>query len=296
MSDFYYLNTEQQAVGPMSLEGIRKLVDAGIIDAGVLVCPAGEQEWKPLPERNEDATASVGPPRVPPPPRSHPSEPAVRPTASSAVPPDWFPLASMIAGITAVLALFSSIPLLGILLAVPALTLGILAIRQSVIGNKPFAVTGITTSSLALMVSIGFFLLGSIGGSVGNPEAAAIEKALEEDQAIYREAKSRFPNNAAQATRHIAERMQRIDITRCPPEFRLAFQQHVNAWAQAAPYIQADTPLSAFFEGLYAGATDDYRLLGLSNHQANVAKEQIGATYRVVLNVAAAYGARIPDS
>ncbi len=296
MSDFYYLNTEQQAVGPMSLEGIRKLVDVGIVDSRVLVCPAGEQEWKPLPERNEDATASVGPPRVPPPPRSHPSASAAGMVSSSLAPSTWFPLASMIAGILAILTLFSSIPILSILLGAPALTLGILALRQTVIGNKPFSVTGIATSSVALVLSIGFFLLGLGGGFAGNPEAAAIEKALEQDQAIYREAESRFPNNAAQATRYIAERMQRINTTSCPPEFRLAFQQHVNAWAQAAPYIQADTPLSAFFEGLYAGATDDYRFLGLSSQQANLAKAQIGDTYRVVLNVAAAYGARIPRS
>lgn len=296
MSDFYYLNTEQQAVGPMSLEGLRKLVDAGVVDSRVLVCPAGEQEWKPLSERNEGATASFGPPRVPPPPRSHPSASAAGMVSSSLAPPTWFPLASMIAGILAILTLFSSIPILSILLGAPALTLGILALRQTVIGNKPFSVTGIATSSVALVLSIGFFLLGLGGGFAGNPEAAAIEKALEQDQAIYREAESRFPNKAAQATRYIAERMQRINTTSCPPEFRLAFQQHVNAWAQAAPYIQADTPLSAFFEGLYAGATDDYRLLGVSSYQANVAKAQIGDTYRVVLNVAAAYGARIPDS
>ena len=296
MADFYYLNAELQPVGPMSLESIRKLVDAGIVDAGVLVCPAGEQEWKPLPERNEGATATVGPPRVPPPPRSHPSASVARAATPSPVPSDWFPLVSMVAGITAILALFSTFPILSILLAAPALTFGILSLRQNVIGNKPFSVTGIATSSVALVVSIGFFLLGLGGGYVGNPEAVAIEKALEQDQAIYNEAKSKFPNNAAQATRYIAERMQRIDITRCPPEFRLAFQQHVNAWAQAAPYIQADTPLTAFFEGMYAGATDDYSNLGISNHQANVAKAQIGDTYRVVLNVAAAYGARIPES
>lgn len=216
--------------------------------------------------------------------------------SSSPVPHTWFPLASMIAGILAILTLFSSIPIFSILLGVPALTLGILSLRRNVIGNKPFSVIGIATSSVALVFSMGFLLLGLGGGNAGNLEAAAIEKALEQDQAIYHEAKSKFPNNAAQATRYIAEKMQRIDITRCPPEFRLAFQQHVNAWAQAAPYIQADTPLSAFFEGLYAGATDDYRLLGVSSYQANVAKEQIGATYRVVLTVAAAYGARIPDS
>lgn len=256
MSDFYYLNTAQQPVGPMSLEGIRKLADAGIVDPEVLVCPAGEQEWKPLLEWDEAATSSAGPPRVPPPPRSQPSASVAHSATPSPVPSDWLPLASMIAGITAILALFSPFPILSILLGAPALTLGILSVRRHVIGNKHFSVTGIATSSVALVVSIGFFLLGLGGGYAVNPEAAAIEKALEQDQAIYNEAKSKFPNNAAQATRYIAERMQRIDITRCPPEFRLAFQQHVNAWAQAAPYIQADTPLTAFFEGLYAGATD----------------------------------------
>jgi len=293
-TDFYYLNAEQQPVGPMGLESIRKLVDVGIVDAGVQVCPAGEQEWKPLPEWGEPATASVGPPRVPPPPRSHPSASVARAAASSPVLPGWFPLASMIAGITAILTLFSSIPVLSILLAAPALTLGILAIRQNVIRNNPFTVTGIVTSSVALVVSMGILLLGHGGGFVGNPEAAAMERALTQGIEIGRDAATLFPNNATSQSRFIASELQKVDTRGCPLEFRVAYQRNVEAWEIAVPYFQADNPLTSFLEGVYGGLNNDYSGIGTSNYQARLAAQNIDETYQQLKMTAVALGAGIP--
>lgn len=293
-ADFYYLNTAQQPVGPMSLEGIRKLVHAGIVDSKVLVCPAGEQEWKPLSEWGETATTSAGPPRVPPPPRAHPPASEARAATPSPVASEWFPLASMIAGILAVLALFSPFPIFSILFAVPALSLGILALRQNVSGNKPFAMAGIGTSSVALLVSFGFFLLGLAGGFTGNPEAAAMERALAHGIEIGRDAAKRFPNDAARQSRFIASELQKVDTRGCPPEFRVAYQRNVEAWEIATPYFQADNPLTSFLEGLYGGLNNDYSVVGTSNYQARLAAQNIDETYQQLKMTAVALGAGIP--
>lgn len=179
---FYYLNDSNQPVGPMDLTAIRKLVDAGVVPPDVLVCEAGSEDWIPLSEKSEPS-AEPGvpkPPRTAPPPRSAvpprrytPPRSETKAQASAnggdTAPtyPDWFPLASMIAGITAILAM--CLPVLSILLAAPALTLGILAIRQNVTDRKPFAVTGIATASVAIVASLGGLMTGAGGGFVGNP-------------------------------------------------------------------------------------------------------------------------------
>lgn len=293
-TDFYYLNAAQQPVGPMSLEGIRKLADAGIVDLEVLVCPAGEQEWKPLLEWEETSTSSAGPPRVPPPPRAHPPASVAHAATPSPVPIEWFPLVSMIAGILAVLALFSPFPIFSILLAGPALILGILALRQNVIRNKHFSLTGIVTSSVTLLVSFGFVLLGLGGGFVSNPEAAAMERALTQGIEIGRDAANRFPNDAARQSRFIAAELQKVDTRGCPPEFRVAYQRNVEAWEIATPYFQADNPLTSFLEGLYGGLSDDYSVIGTSNYQARLAAQNIDETYQHLKMTAVALGAGIP--
>lgn len=163
MADFYYLNAEQQAVGPMSLEGIRKLVDAGIVDAGVLVCPAGEQEWKPLPERNEGATATSGPPRVPPPPRSHPSASVARAATPSPVSSDWLAPAAMGAGIFSILMTF--LPVLAFLIAIPALVGGVLILRRPASPKRGFAFAAVATGALGAAPAL-LFLIGMIFGMV----------------------------------------------------------------------------------------------------------------------------------
>jgi hypothetical protein len=109
------------------------------------------------------------PPRTPPPAR-HPQRTAggaqtVRgPSATGN--PDWFSLASLVAGIVALLAL--CVPLVSILLGSGALTLGIVGYRSRERRVRPYSIAGIATSSLALVASLGVILSGV--GAFGNPE------------------------------------------------------------------------------------------------------------------------------
>ncbi len=294
MSDFYYLNAVQQAVGPMSLEDIRKLVDAGIVDSGVLVCPAGEQEWKPLSDRAAAATAPVGPPRVPPPPRSRPSASVASLTTSSQVLPDWLAPVSMGAGILSLLTTF--LPALAFLIAIPALVGGILILRRPAATKRGFALTAVLTGGLGALPAL-LFILGMFFGMLtqGGGGVADMERALKKGVEISRDAAKRFPNDATRQSRFIASELQKVDTRECPPEFRVAYQSNVEAWEIAIPYFEADNPLTSFLEGVYGGLSNDYSAIGTSNYQARRAAQNIDETYQQLKMTAVALGAGVPS-
>lgn len=45
---FYYADAQSQPVGPLSIEEIRKIAEAGVVPPDVMVCEAGGDDWKPL--------------------------------------------------------------------------------------------------------------------------------------------------------------------------------------------------------------------------------------------------------
>lgn len=112
--------------------------------------------------------------------------------------------------------------------------------------------------------------------------------------------KSAYVNNsamsAAKAAQYIALEMQKIDTGDCPPEFRTAFQQHINAWRNASGYFAQNTPLNAFLEGYAAGHFGDASLYGVSQRNAAMAIQNINNTYYALVNIAAKHGAKVPES
>jgi len=302
----YYVDENNQSVGPMDLAAIRRLAEAGIVKPDVLIREAGSETWRPLSRRKEAAVQAETPkpPRTPPPaqrpqPATSPGDrryteqsppPRQRPSAPGH--PGWLPLGSLIAGIVALVALF--VPLLSLLIGGGALTLGIFGYRLPGLKTRPMAIAGISTGALALIVALGIVMSGPGGGTSGNHEAAAIEKVLERGLRVERDAEKRFPGDTAAQARHYARELQRIDTRSCPAEFRVAHQDLVAAWETAIPYLASNTPLTTFLEGFYGGLTNDYSAVGLSSHQANLAAQQIKNAYQSLHRIAVAYGARIP--
>lgn len=203
--------------------------------------------------------------------------------------PERFSIASMITGVASLP--FSCLPLVGLPLAAVALALGVLARRMAGEGQRSLSSIGIVCGSTAMLVTLVFLLLGN---SMGNSPVAAVEKVMEQGAQLGIGAQKKYPGNAAAQTEHIAAGLQRIDTRNCPQEFRVAFQRHVQAWHQAIPYVAADTPLTLFFESLYAGYTGDLTPVGQSNYQAQLAAQEINRTYHELALLAAGYGARIP--
>ncbi len=289
MNAYYYLNSANESVGPLNPDEIHKLVQAGMLSPEVMVCEEGGAEWVPfssvfsssLDVSLQDNTASPRPPKSSPPNRRGRY-------------PEWFPTASMIVGIVSIL--FICVPGFAFVLAAPAIAMGILAVTKSKVepAKRTKAITGVATGGVSILIVIASLALGILG-SPFNHEASAIEKVLKEEGGIIKQAKSKHPRNSIEQTRYVAGRMQSIDTSRCPPDFRYAFQQHVNAWEQAVPYVSANTGLTAFFEGLYAGYTEDYRMIGTANYQAQVALRYIDSTFHEVKSISAKYGAKIPQ-
>lgn len=295
----YFRNEDNQSVGPMDLAAIRKLAEAGIVKPDVLIREAGSETWRPLSRRKEPTVEAEAPkpPRTPPPAR-RPQQTATAQAppsnrgASAPAHPDWFPIASLIAGTVALVAL--GVPLLSLLIGGTALILGILGYRSPEPKIRPFAIAGLSTGALALIVSLGISLSGTGGGTSRNPEAAAIERVLEQRDRIYRDAAKNFRGSTADAAQHFARELQRIDTRDCPTEFRVAHQDVVTAWGTSIPYLAADTPVTLVFEGVVGWLTDDFSGIGLSNQQAQLATQQLQAAHQSLHRIAVVHGARIP--
>lgn len=163
MADFYYLNTDNQPVGPMGLEGIRKLVTANIVSSDVQVCPAGEEEWKPLSDWEAPANLPIGPPLTPPPPR-----PSSLGTAGIVSPswknlPDWTAPAAAGVGVLSILVTF--LPVLAFLLAAPAVAVGVLILKQPTAPKRGLAFAAVITGALGAFPAL-LFLTGMIWGAL----------------------------------------------------------------------------------------------------------------------------------
>ena len=293
----YYLNSDNQPVGPMDLAAIRKLAESGILKPDVLIREAGSETWRPLTRRKEPAVQveTPKPPRTPP-PAQRPQQTAQSPRsvsgASGSSHPDWYPLASIIAGILALV--FLGVTPLAILLAGTALTLGLLGYRSPDPKGRPFSIVGISISALALVFALGTVLSGSGAGSSRNPEAAAIEKVLKQRNHVYQDAVKNFGGSLADVALHFARELQKIDTRDCPAEFRVAYQDMVTAWEISIPYLAADTPVTLVFEGVVGWLTNDFSGLGSSNQQAQLATQQLQDTHQSLDRIAVAHGARIP--
>jgi hypothetical protein len=198
----------------------------------------------------------------------------------------------MIAGIVALVSL--GVPLLAVLLGVAALVTGILSRRTPDPKARPLAIAGISTGALALVVVLGIVMSGPGGGTSGNREAAAIEKVLEQKNRVYRDAAKNFKGSTADAARHFARELQKIDTRNCPAEFRVAHQDLVNAWGTSIPYLAADTMLTSFLEGFVGGLTGDFSGVGRSSQQAELATQHLQGAHQSLHRIAVAYGAKIP--
>lgn len=102
--------------------------------------------------------------------------------------------------------------------------------------------------------------------------------------------------SAAEAALFLAEEMQKMDTRNCPPDFRVAFQQHINAWRDASGAFSQNTGLNAFLESFAAGYFNDPSFIGVSQQNAAIANYRINATYNELVNIAVAHGARVPHS
>lgn len=140
-----------------------------------------------------------------------------------------------------------------------------------------------------LAVGLSFFQV-----SCSRSPADAITEVLEASASVSKKA-SAFGTYGEQA-KFVADSFQTIDVTDCPADFRMAYQEHILAWRAAIPAFEANTGTAAFGEGVVAGFTGDPQYLGQAQAQADSAGQRINGTYATLASIAAKYGARIPTS
>lgn len=146
-------------------------------------------------------------------------------------------------------------------------------------------------SIFALVVMIWASIFGACSRSPDQAIEAVLNRCAQNSQTVNRSEMS-----AAQAAEFLADEMQKIDTRGCPQDFRVAFQQHINAWRGASPAFSQNTGLNAFMEGFASGVLQDSSLYGVSQRNAAIAVQGIADTYNRLTEIAAAYGARIPRS
>ena len=124
-------------------------------------------------------------------------------------------------------------------------------------------------------------------------DASHIEKILNRCAEISRQVSGRGLGPATQA-RMVADAFQTLNVSDCPVDFRIAFQDHINAWRNAQAAFSSNNLPNNFLEGFIAGVREDPASIGCLQAQANLAASQVNATYYELTRIAARYGARIP--
>ena len=134
-----------------------------------------------------------------------------------------------------------------------------------------------------------------IGPGCARKPASAIEATLNKCAQLSQTVNA-SKMNSAQAATYLATEMQKIDVRGCPEDFRVAFQQHINAWREAAPYLSQNTTLNAVLEGVAAGVLEDPSLIGTAQRNSSLVLGRVNQTYSELVTIAASQGARVPVS
>jgi hypothetical protein len=124
--------------------------------------------------------------------------------------------------------------------------------------------------------------------------ASRIEKVLNKCAALSAESSGQATPDAK--IDYFIRGTQAIDTSKCPPEFRVAFQEHVNAWLRYQSAASQNTLGNNILEGAVAGASGNMNLIGQTAGNASAANDYVNETYFRLTEIAAAHGARVPRS
>lgn len=154
-------------------------------------------------------------------------------------------------------------------------------------------------SQMKLATSLVFFplailILSLSGCGPRTTPAAAVERVLNECAAVSQQVNGSSLTPGQSAT-FIADSFQQIDTRDCPQEFRRAFQLHITAWRNAAPYFEANNTATVLLEGAAAIYTGDPAWMQ-AQAKAAEANQIITDSYIILTDLAVSYGARVPRS
>lgn len=136
---------------------------------------------------------------------------------------------------------------------------------------------------------VGLFVVILVGIAIfGGSDKSAIESVLAQDART---------TDGATSVAQIVQRMQSIDTSDCPADFREAYYRHAKAWEGLAEQI-ASEPQSggeAFLSGFLRGLQGDFTGgVGDMMDARNYWSHQIKTTFTEVEAIAIKHGAKLP--
>lgn len=108
--------------------------------------------------------------------------------------------------------------------------------------------------------------------------------------------------NATEAAFYVANKMESMDVSSCPQDFRAAFGQHLEAWRALANHLSHPTsnPTTVvneetFQSGKNIALKKDFNPFYFPPPEEDLSGA-VNSTYLQLIAIAEKYGARIPDS
>ena len=145
-----------------------------------------------------------------------------------------------------------------------------------------------------------FFVVGC-GASDPKPNKAAILRVLQADKELGAKRDTLSPNatpsQIAQAIREYCSNLERLDMSDCPADFRVAYRHHMGAWREAETSIRQlpdgfmESVLMGAINGVLRGEPDG----GTSRLQGGLERafERVRDTWIEVEKIGANYGAAL---
>lgn len=158
--------------------------------------------------------------------------------------------------------------------------------------------------SVIIAVIIGLVVLGIFYSDNDAQYKRPVESVLQQDKTITKSVES---DSLLAMIKTIVQRMHEIDLSKCPEDFRYAYQRHIDAWSKAIPILRQGEDLNGFENilksfaiGLIGGFTGQFGLVEdyiSENAHANdeikkklqEVKQEINSTYSHLLQVAKKY-------
>ncbi|MBL9091608.1 MAG: hypothetical protein JNL96_10310 [Planctomycetaceae bacterium] len=144
------------------------------------------------------------------------------------------------------------------------------------------------------VTAISILLASGCGPSQKDVHREAILRILNYDKQISknRDAKASVDQSNTNLAKVIDEycvELEKQDMTECPPEFRLAFNRHIESWRTTAVTIrQIPGMMDAFLAGMLSAVTGDDATSGGAG-DLKKAEQEIRKTYEEVERIAAKY-------
>jgi hypothetical protein len=148
--------------------------------------------------------------------------------------------------------------------------------------------------SLATLVAFGGLLVGC--SSQPDHHADSIRRVLEQDQQLSASIQTeiglvdQFWSPSGSVSKYVAG-LRQIDLSDCPPDFELAFIQHIQAWEAMQREVDNNTGLNGFINGYFGGGPS---VLGSMNATES-AERRLQESWFEVERVALKYGVRLGD-